>query len=207
MTKLILMDLDGVLVDLVQAHHEALNSAITETVGNGYAITEEEFPSYNGLPTKVKLAKLVEKKHLDPTVIPSICALKQQKTIEYIWEKISAYDYTQQAECLRILKEKGYGVGVCSNSVRQTVKTVLLRCNYMRHVDFYLSTADVKNPKPNPEIYLRGMIEGGVGPYETLIVEDSPVGLEAAKASGAKVCRVGSPKDVFFQYIDNSLEE
>ena len=52
--------------------------------------------------------------------------------------------------------------------------------------DLIYAGIDVKQGKPSPEIYNKAMAALDVKPEETLIFEDSEVGIEAAKASGAK---------------------
>jgi HAD superfamily hydrolase (TIGR01509 family) len=46
---------------------------------------------------------------------------------------------------------------------------------------------DVQRKKPDPEAYLRALAELGLGPQETVALEDSPGGLEAARAAGVPV--------------------
>jgi HAD superfamily hydrolase (TIGR01509 family) len=66
----------------------------------------------------------------------------------------------------------------------------------MRHlgiegmVDGILTSDDVTESKPSPEAFLKAMSIEGVTPAETLIFEDSDVGLAAAKASGAAYFKV-----------------
>ena len=66
----------------------------------------------------------------------------------------------------------------------------------MRHlgiedkIDGLLTSRDVSEPKPSPEAFLKAMAIEGVTPAETLIFEDSRVGIEAAKASGAAYFKV-----------------
>jgi HAD superfamily hydrolase (TIGR01509 family) len=57
-------------------------------------------------------------------------------------------------------------------------------------VDGILTSDDVVEPKPSPEAFLKAMAIEGVTPAETLIFEDSPVGIAAAKASGAAYFKV-----------------
>lgn len=52
-------------------------------------------------------------------------------------------------------------------------------------VDGILSGADVEHPKPAPDCFLEAMRREGCTPRETLIFEDSPIGIEAARRSGA----------------------
>ena len=61
MTKLVIFDLDGVLIDSKDYHYEALNQAL----GEEYSISREEHVSfYDGLPTKAKLELLTKNKGL-----------------------------------------------------------------------------------------------------------------------------------------------
>ena len=68
MIKLVIFDLDGVLVEARNIHYEALNRALSK-FGEEYVISlEEHLSSYDGLPTSKKLAKLSKEKGL-PTDI------------------------------------------------------------------------------------------------------------------------------------------
>ena len=57
-------------------------------------------------------------------------------------------------------------------------------------IDGIISGDDVQQPKPSPECFLRAMEIEGVTPEETIIFEDSQVGLEAARRSGAQYVAV-----------------
>jgi beta-phosphoglucomutase-like phosphatase (HAD superfamily) len=65
-TKLVIFDLDGVLVDAKQIHYQALNTAIKNIAGLQYTISlEEHLHIYDGLKTYQKLDLLTQNKHLD----------------------------------------------------------------------------------------------------------------------------------------------
>lgn len=57
-------------------------------------------------------------------------------------------------------------------------------------VNGILSGADVEHSKPAPDCFLEAMRREGCTPQETLIFEDSEIGLEAARRSGAAYFRV-----------------
>jgi HAD superfamily hydrolase (TIGR01509 family) len=57
-------------------------------------------------------------------------------------------------------------------------------------VDGVLTSRDVVEPKPSPEAFLKVMKIEGVTPAETLIFEDSSVGIAAAEASGASYFKI-----------------
>jgi hypothetical protein len=102
---------------------------------------------------------------------------------------------------------KNYHIACCSNSIRKTVLKVLSRLEIIHYFDLILSNEDVKNSKPHPEIYWRAMMDFGVLPEETLILEDSPPGLLAAHRSKSNIIRVRNTKDVNIKKIDQKIME
>jgi HAD superfamily hydrolase (TIGR01509 family) len=74
------------------------------------------------------------------------------------------------------------------------------------YMDLIIGNDEVKNPKPDPEIYHLAMQKLQITPEETIIVEDSPHGVEAAKASGAEVRVVRGVEDVHVGLFDDILE-
>lgn len=198
MIKLIIFDLDGVLVDAKDLHYEAFNRALA-SIDPKYVIGKEEHLSkYDGLNTTKKLNMLTQSKGLPESLHDTVWKLKQAKTLEIIKE----YDIDHRiASVLRQLKEDGFMVVVASNSIRETVKFMLLRKGFMDYVDFFYSNQDVKSPKPSAEIYLQCMIKAGVSPKETIIVEDSHIGRKAALDSGAYLFAVKDSNDVKYEPI------
>ena len=84
MTKLIIFDLDGVLVEAKQIHYDTLNQALKE-IDEKYVITEAEHLSiYDGLKTTQKLELLTKNKGLHPEFYDDIWYRKQYLTIEAI---------------------------------------------------------------------------------------------------------------------------
>jgi choline kinase len=84
---------------------------------------------------------------------------------------------------------------------------MLSKLGLIEYLDLILSNEDVKNSKPHPEIYWSAMKTLDVLPEETIIVEDSPVGLLSAQRSSANVVRVNSPKDVNFEIIEDIIHQ
>lgn len=209
MIKAIIFDLDGVLVDARELHYEALNRAIV-SVDEKYIISRDEHLStYDGLPTRKKLNLLTQNKGLPENRHDEVWHAKKIQTIEII-DKEYTYDERMRG-ILRKLREEGYLIAVCSNSIRETTKLMLLRKGLLEYCEFYLSNQDVVNAKPNPEMYLRAIIKLGLGPRECMIVEDSHVGRQSAFESGAYLCAVENAEDVTYKKlrlkIDKSSEK
>jgi len=76
-----------------------------------------------------------------------------------------------------------------------------------RYLDLQLSNEDVAKSKPDPEIYIKAMDLVGVSPQETLIVEDNPHGVAAARASQARVLVVKDVVDVNLANIDRAINQ
>ena len=190
MLKLILFDLDGVLVDAKGIHYEALNQAL----GEFWEISPEDHRNiYDGRKTVEKLQMLTERKGLPVDLHDAISTEKQLLTVKMLHdlpENLSAQ------MLFKLLEQDGYLIGVCSNSIRRTVLTALSKSGLIEYCSVILSNEDVKNSKPHPEIYWKAMSMMGVLPEETVIIEDSPPGLLAAERSRAHYIRVVSPAEV-----------
>ena len=185
MIKLVLFDLDGVLIDAKKIHYVALNDAIEyisaySKFETDYTISEEEHTStYDGLKTTQKLDMLTKKKGLPKEWHEQISAGKQLYTRQLL-SKLEPIDAI--CELFQKLEDDGYMIGVCSNSIRRSVLTSLSKTKLIHHCSVILSNEDVKNGKPHPEMYWKAMSMMGVLPEETVIVEDSPPGLLALNA-------------------------
>lgn len=204
MIKLIVFDLDGVLVDARDLHYEAFNLALNE-IGSQYVIDREEHLStYDGRPTTAKLELLTENKGLPPEKYNEVWKKKQEKTVDIINKMTTDY---RMAHVLSELKKSGYKIYVGSNSVKHTIKMMLLRRGILEFVDEIFSNEDVDNPKPSPEIYLRCMVRAGVSPKETLVIEDSHVGRKSAIDSGAHLFPVKNSSDVILEDIVSKIKK
>ena len=204
MVKLIIFDLDGVLVDARELHYEALNEALRE-VDEKYIIhRDEHLSTYDGLSTTKKLNMLTKAKGLPKEFHNAVWRLKQKKTVEII----DAFTPDiRMAQLLRRLKKEGFIVACATNSIRETAKLQLIRRGFFEHIDFLYSNQDVNKPKPSTEIYLRCMLKAGVDPDETVIIEDSHHGRKAALSSGAYLCAVKNSKDVDYVKIKKVIDE
>jgi beta-phosphoglucomutase len=194
----VIFDLDGVLVDACEWHRVALNQALM--LFSNYEITlKEHHEEYNGIPTRVKLEKLVQRGIVDPSDISKIENEKQRLTIEII--KSTAKIREEKISLLKLLKSKNIKTACYTNSIRETAELMLEKTGILELFDLLVTNQDVTKAKPDPEGYLRCMKEFSVDADQCLIVEDSPNGVKAAKSSGAHVCIVRSPEDVKIESI------
>ena len=205
MIKLIIFDLDGVLVDSREHHFLAFNEALKE-VDEKYTISmKDHLTKFDGLPTKDKLNILSVERGLPLSEWNNIWVRKQDLTLKIIKEYVDID--LKLIELFKKLKEDGIKIYVCSNSIRDTIKMVLLQKGLIEYVDSYISNEDVSSSKPHPEMYWKAMISEKVSPDETMIVEDSYIGRTAAIKSGAKLCPVKNTNDVTIERIYNEMKK
>jgi len=204
MIKLVIFDLDGVLVDARELHYEALNEALVD-VDPKYVIQRpEHLSTYDGLSTTKKLNMLTKAKGLSKELHDAVWRLKQKKTIEII----DAFTPDlRMIQILKRLKREGHTIACATNSIRETAKLQLIRRGFFEHIDFLYSNQDVNKPKPSTEMYLRCMLKAGVDPDETVIIEDSHHGRKAAMSSGAYLCAVKDSTDVDYNKIRKVIDE
>ena len=196
--RLIIFDLDGVLVDAKIIHYEALNEALEE-----YAITWNEHLSiYDGLKTKEKLRLLSLHKGLPEERHKDIWNKKQRLTLA----KLSTLKENPVIKDTVKRLSNDYKIVCCSNSIRKSVLTMLSKLGIIEYMDLILGNEDALNCKPHPEIYWKAISLMECMPEETLIIEDSPCGLLSASRTGARVMRVASSADVTYENIHKYLK-
>jgi HAD superfamily hydrolase (TIGR01509 family) len=196
--KLIVFDLDGVLVEAKNIHFDALNKALGD-----YAISwNEHLSTYDGLKTFQKLDMLTKEKGLPVEEHQRIWEDKQKYTLQMLGELKPSKSISA---AISSLSKSGYKIACCSNSIRKTVVTVLAKLDIIEYFDLIISNEDVLNSKPHPEMYWTAMSKMKCLPEETLIVEDSPYGLLAAARSKSYILRVKNPKEVTFANLTKKL--
>ena len=203
MIKAILFDMDGVLIDARDWHYEALNRALGLF---GMEISRyDHLHSFDGLPTREKLKMLSEEYYLPESLHTFINRMKQQYTMEIVNEKCRPM--FQHEYALSKLSNEGYRLAVCSNSVRKTIEIMMNKAELDKYLEFIVSNEDVKNAKPDPEIYQYAIRKMGLDPKECLILEDNKNGILAAERSGAHLLKVLDVYDVTYENIISRIRE
>lgn len=203
--KAIIFDLDGVLVNTRTIHYETFRTAY-EMNCPGHALTwKEHLEKYDGLSTVQKLARMVQEQRISQEISQKIFHDKQEITFKAIVDQVKVRPYL--IELLQILKEKGYTLACCTNSIRKTLDLTLQSLNIQSFFSYTFSNNDVENQKPHPEIYLKCLKMLGVQPEEALICEDSPHGRKSAYASGAHVLQIEDAEDLTLEKIQERIQE
>ena len=183
--KGIVFDFDGVLADSEPAHFRALAELV--------APRPLEWTEYKrdlvGVEDRLSIAKLLQLSH-------------DSETLEALIDKKSEI-FKRHAPHLRLhsgvielideILLADLRLGLCSGSVAADIHAVLARVHSGRllaHFETIVTADDVKWAKPDPEGYRRTVRALGVLPTECVALEDSFVGLRAAREAGLKTIAV-----------------
>ena len=202
MCKLIIFDLDGVLIDSKEIHFEALNKAL-ESIDKSFVISKKDhLLKFDGLPTLEKLEILSSEKSLPISNHQEIFDKKQ----EFTYEKFSqlSKDY-ELMEYFLHAKKNNIKIAVASNCIRKSVQISLSKLGVIELVDYIVSSEDVFRKKPYPECYWRCMMACNALPCSTVIFEDSHVGREGAKKSEANLIPVVDRKHLNIDLINHAI--
>lgn len=88
-------------------------------------------------------------------------------------------------DVLRLLHGK-VKMGIVTSSRKDHFKIIHKRTGFLKYFDFFITSEDVKNAKPDPEPYIKALQLSGMNKEECIVVEDSERGLRSAIATGLK---------------------
>jgi len=189
--KAILFDLDGVVVFTDKYHYLGWKKLADE---KGWDFDEEVNHACRGISRVASLQVILghNKIDLSEDEKEKLANVKNEYYKELI-KQINLDDiYPGIMEFLKKLKAEGVRLAICSSS--KNAMTVLDALDLSKYFDAVVSGNDIKNPKPDPEIFLNGAKLLNMHPVHCLVFEDAESGVEAAHAAKMKCIGVGNPE-------------
>lgn len=90
-------------------------------------------------------------------------------------------------EILDFLRKEGFKIALATSATRKSAESHLKKAHFEGYFDATVCGDEVKNSKPNPEIFLKAAEKLGVNPLECYVAEDSYLGVEAGFNAGMTV--------------------
>lgn len=176
----VLFDMDGVLYDSMPNHAEAWTECMSL---NNLNMTKEEAYLYEGM-RGVETIQLLAKKQLgiDFTEEEAAKIYKQKSELYAAAGRAKMIDgvYALQESIAR----RGWKIGVVTGSGQATLLNRILQdFKGLVSPEILVNANDVQRGKPAPDPYIKGMQKADVQPWQTIVVENAPLGVRAAVAA------------------------
>ena len=204
MIKVIVFDLDGTLLNTEFLKGKSYAEAINRLTNNAIAIETviKVYDKYVGSSRKSVLNNLMHdfKNELQESNNDlSLAAIKKKLLNERlkVYDKllsnpqvITSIAFTEVLALLIKVSKMGYPIALATMSEKDHTFTILKALNIDDKFNLILTAGDVRNGKPDPEIYLKISSFFKVKGAECLVIEDSENGIKAAMGAGMNVIEI-----------------
>lgn len=182
--KLAIFDLDGTLFDTKDVNYNAYQNAIRMTKIDVKIDYDDFCKLYNGKNYREFLPKVIP--NISEEQLKKIHNLKKNIYQEYL-------DKAKKNELLFLMieeiKEKFY-ISIVTNASKKNVEDILEKFSVKNLFDLLITQEDVENPKPSAEGFLKAMNYFNISKENTIIFEDSEIGIQAADKAEVDYVRV-----------------
>ncbi|ROI08184.1 HAD family phosphatase [Chryseobacterium sp. H3056] len=178
--KAVLFDMDGVIVDTEPLHRKAYFKMFDDL---GIVVPEDLYTTFTGAATKKVCSILIEKYNLTNTV-EELAAIKR-KYFKYFFYHDEDFALLPGVENLiKNYFESGIKLVLASSASMVTINMVFEKFGLAKYFMGKISGDDLKESKPNPEIFLLAAEIAQEPKENCVVVEDSTNGILAAYAAG-----------------------
>ena len=176
--RAVVFDMDGLLLDTELLWHRAETELFARhgaefswddkmaVIGSSFSFTADYFAERLGLP-----------REQGPGLVDEMVSLMEAQLREQVDGRPGAVELVERLRGRTRL-------GLASNSPRHLVDAALATARITDAFDAIVTSDDVAESKPAPDIYLLACERLGVDPADALALEDSASGVAAAKAAG-----------------------
>ncbi|WP_375580412.1 HAD family phosphatase [Marivirga tractuosa] len=179
--KAIIFDMDGVIIDNISYHIEALKQFLKQF---GKEITDEEFQNhYNGRTIQEVILGLKPKADHE-----EVMRLAEEK--EKIYRDLYSADLAPTPglmEFLPLAKKAGLKMAVATSAITANADFTLDGLDIRNYFDAVIDSTMVIKGKPDPQIYLKAAEELNISPVNCVVLEDALAGIQSAKNAGMDV--------------------
>jgi beta-phosphoglucomutase len=180
MLRGVLFDLDGIIVDTLHYHFLAWKHMF-ETLGG--RVSEHTVLLHEGRNSREILPILIKEAGVH---------IPEEQQARFIEEKRAYYrsivhvkQYPGAIQTIDALKRRGYKVALVTACALKNMQHSL-NPGQQSHFDFIITGDEIPRAKPFPDSYLEAARQLGLAPAECLVVENAPLGIEAAKNAGMR---------------------
>lgn len=178
--KAVLFDMDGVIVDTEPLHRKAYFQMFKDL---GIPVSEELYETFTGAATKKVCATLINLYHLDKSVY-DLAKIKRRYFKYYFYNDSDFHLIAGVKESIEKYFEDGIKLVLASSASMTTIDMVFEKFELEKYFVGKISGDELKESKPNPEIFLLAAQIAQEPKENCFVVEDSTNGILAAYAAG-----------------------
>jgi HAD superfamily hydrolase (TIGR01509 family) len=182
----VIFDMDGVLIDSVRFHWQAMNQVLAKY---NIHIEDSQLRNYIGQSVVHQLNQISEKFNIPLDVDAIVEELKPIK--EELQKGIQPKEGVVQL--LNLLSESKVPIAVGTSSTTLDTDRKLTDAGILNYFDVLVTHDDVTKHKPDPTVYLTAAERLNAQPGNCVVFEDAPSGILAAKSAGMICIAVQTP--------------
>ncbi|HHE37130.1 MAG TPA: HAD family phosphatase [Candidatus Cloacimonetes bacterium] len=199
--KAIIFDMDGVILNSEPIYYEVQMKFFREL---GINISADEYSTFVGLSQTEMWKRILKKfdstsiRQLTDGVEYNFSTLNKINLLEELITKNNKLNYQHFSKLENLkptpnlidfineLKNKNIKLAVASSTTKKLVDLILEKLQIRHFFEVIVSGNEIKNGKPEPDIFLKTAELLKVKPEECIVIEDSFNGVKAAKSAGMK---------------------
>jgi beta-phosphoglucomutase family hydrolase len=186
----VIFDVDGVLADTGPIHYESWVKMANEI---GKTFKKSYFEATFGQQS-VPITRQLVGRNVDQNLVEKWAQLKEQYYREMVKDKIKPLPGV--IGLIEDLKSMNFKLAVGSSGPPENVELLLKSLKIEFFFDTIITAAEVKNGKPSPDVFLIAAQKINVKPQNCVVIEDAPVGIEAAKRANMKCIALTTTHDI-----------
>lgn len=180
--KGIIFDMDGVLIDAMPFHAEAMRMAINEETG--YAIDKKIVYLLEGMPGPGLVKEIFKRENINKDIDDSLTE-KISKRKKELFKQIQKSQAIEGAkELVEDLRYCNCLKAVVSGASKKEIEAILDENIGLKNFNVVIAGDDIEEGKPHPSPFQTALRRMDLKPSEAIVVENAPLGVEAAIRAG-----------------------
>lgn len=197
--KSVIFDLDGLLINSEIVSFEIYKELLAQ---HQHDFTLENYAqNYSGRAGTLNMENIIKEYRL-PLSIEEGLTHTDGIEEKYVEEGIALMNGA--LELLDYLKEKKYEISLASSSTRARAFTILKQNGIFDYFSHFTFGPEIENGKPAPDIFLMACEKTGFQKHETLILEDSQSGIQAALSADIPVICIPDMKEPHKDFLNQA---
>jgi len=180
MLKAVIFDMDGVIVNSEPLHHLAYKKMFEEFQLD---VSNSLYESFTGQSTHTICKQLCEIFNIYED--PNLLVQSKRKHFKVIFDNDTSFQMIDGAlELIQDYFDNNITLVLASSASMTNIERIFEKFDLNKYFKSRISGADLKESKPNPEIFVKAAKLSGHSKDECIVIEDSTNGIIAAKSAG-----------------------